>query len=585
MPRALIARALSGRMGLFLVGLLMFGVYLGLGWFLMKPQIIWAPDEGAKWLQMYHLRWEDGLKVDIRYQGLALDSNFSFAPSDAPRGLLGLQNGRLFFRRLPLFPAISKIFYMWIGHRGLIILPALGGALMGVATLQLAGPQDRRIAMWLLVAIASPVLIYALLFWEHTLASGLALVAAWLVVRGARDPAPSPRSVIQKWLGAGLLLAISIALRLEVAIFAGALLAACWLLIPNQRRGIYLTGIVLVIGLMVQAVVNNNLFGQAIPDDAVYQFHPFKYLSQAGWGVVRDLLIGPHSDEAIDPGATGTLWALTAVAALIFGLFRHGSSLVRYLWLLIMGLYILLAASFLFTGTPYRSAHGLLFSTPWVLLGYCRVRELWVTEKQTVRIVVLTTVLGSIGYVVSVVFLRAASPHGGLEWGNRFFLTFMPLLAIMAAWKAPGSLRQSGYTHLLIALLMLLGLGFQIRGIRSIYNDKILGEALVQELNEARETGYHLSSELWWLPYSANSIYAEEAIYIYQDANDSLWLQLVNSEAIARLAIVTLNKNWLEHVLSIQSDFPFRLDQARRLDNIWVLYLSKPTPPGPSSAQ
>ena len=573
---SLIIDAMSGRMGTFVVGLFLFCIYLGLGWFIMKPEIMWSPDEGAKWLQMHYLRWEDGLKIDIRYEGIELDPTLRFVPSETSKGLLKLQNGQMFFRRLPLFPALSKVFYSWLGHRGLVFLPAFGGALICSATLQLLNRKDRRPAMWVLAAFASPIFIYALLFWEHTLAGGLALVAAWLVLRDGSATGLSPRPVPMKWVGAGLLFGISTALRLEVIIFAGAFLVAAWLILPKQRRGIVFAGIILVLGLFIQAIVMKNLFGQPTPDNAAFLFYPLTYLSTAKWGALRDLLIGPASDEAIDPGMIGSMWAVIAVVAFLLSIARQTSRFIRNLWLASMVVYILLAASFLFTATPYRSTHGLLFTTPWLLLGYCRAQEIWSTESKKARIVILTASLGLVGYIGGAVFLRASSPHGGLEWGSRFFLTFFPLIAIMAGWKAAGSLRQRQHTHLILAALMFLGLGFQIRGLMSINKDKSLGQDLIQELSEAREMGYLLSSDLWWLPFNSTSIYAEEAIYIFQDEErEAAWLDLLISEQVSDVAVVTLNKDWLEHALITRPGFPFRLDQTRQIDNLWVLYLSK----------
>ena len=573
---SLIKNALSGRMGTFLVGLFVFGIYLSLGWFFMEPQVLWSPDEGAKWLQMQNLRWDDGLKLDIRYAGLEFDPNLRFVPDETSKGLLRLQDEQMFFRRLPLFPIISKIFHIWLGDRGLVILPAIGGSLMCMATIQLVDRSKRRVAMWILVAFASPVFIYALLFWEHTLASGLALLAAWLAFWNGTQSRLSFSSPVLKWIIVGLLMSISNVLRLEVAIFAGAFFTASFLLIPKQRRYIFFAGFILPIGLLVQAFVHNHLFGQAIPDNAAYLFYPFSYISRAGWGSVRDLLIGPFTDEAIDPGWLGTLWAATAIAILILSVARQAYPLFYKLWLVLMLIYILTAASFLFSSTPYRSAHGLLFTTPWVLFGYCRAWELWASKRIKARVVVLTAVFGLMGYIVGILFLRASSPHGGLEWGGRFFLTFFPLTAIMAGWGVADSGKHKLNTNFILAALIFLGLGFQIRGLLTIDNDKRLSQALVSELREAKETGYMLSSDLWWVPFNASSVYAEEAIFVFQEPErEAEWLDLVISTPVNQFAIVTLNQDWLDHALSRRPDFPFHLDQARQLDNLWVFYISR----------
>jgi hypothetical protein len=158
-------------------GLLALVVYLSLAWFILPPHAFWSPDEGAKLLQLQHLRLENGrLAYDIEYTGRQLDPELQFASM----GLLEINDKRLYLQRFPIFPWLTQPFFRWLGFPGLYVIPAIGGAVITVLTLQLLPPRGRRLALGVLVAFASPVLIYASIFWEHTLATGLCLAAAWL---------------------------------------------------------------------------------------------------------------------------------------------------------------------------------------------------------------------------------------------------------------------------------------------------------------------------------------------------------------------------------------------------------------------
>ncbi|MBK7916666.1 MAG: hypothetical protein IPJ94_10485 [Chloroflexi bacterium] len=174
---------------------------------------------------MQNLRREGGqVQFDIVYGGLAYDPQYHFVPAGVSRGLFSIEDGLLHFKRLPLFPLLERPFFMLAGWYGLYLLPALAGALISGLTWLLAPTKRSGLVSWLFVALASPVWIYASLFWEHTLASFLVLAGCWLVLRqhGAEGTTVSGTATLSWQTGAlaGLLMAAGAFLRLEVGIFA-----------------------------------------------------------------------------------------------------------------------------------------------------------------------------------------------------------------------------------------------------------------------------------------------------------------------------------------------------------------------------
>src|SRR5689334_10279103 len=111
-------------------GGLLFVVYLVVALFVLRPDVVWSPDEGAKLLQLKNLQFEAGhLRLDIEYPGRELDPNLAFALAGSSNDLLSVQDHALYFRRIPLFTLAVLPLYTWLGVPGLYVLPALGGAL------------------------------------------------------------------------------------------------------------------------------------------------------------------------------------------------------------------------------------------------------------------------------------------------------------------------------------------------------------------------------------------------------------------------------------------------------------------------
>jgi hypothetical protein len=531
--------------GYFLAkGLLALALYLGIAWFVLLPQAFWSPDEGAKLLQVQNLRLQNGrLVYGIEYTGRELDPDLQFASG----GLLFAHQNLLYLERFPLFPLLTLPFFSWFGFQGLYLIPALGGAVIGILTLHLLPGPDRRLAMWVLIAFGSPVLIYAVMFWEHTLVTGMGLGALWLGFQIGPAGWPAPPRQIVGWVIIGLILGLSVYIRTETILFAIAWLGAYMLLAPQGRWGVTWAGISLGVMLVLYVPLHRAMFGETekiLHSSFLYGFHPLSYLNRAGWQVIPDFLIGAAEDEAIAPGWLGWVWAISALVALGCSFFTN-SRLARTVMLLALGLTAAVGAIFLFTGTLYRSAHGLLFSTPWAALGLCRAREVWRQGDWRMRVMVLSTLFGLVGYLVLLVIIRAPSfgPHGALEWGARYVLTFYPLLAIMAAWKLRPKWRDLS-SLVIVGALLFLGIGFQIRGIWTIRRDKQINFALNQMMAATPDS--YIISDLWWLPLNAAPLYKEKTIFFAPPEKMAAWVDRAAAAKIRQFSLVTLNPSLLE---------------------------------------
>lgn len=530
---------------LFLTALM---IYLGIAWCFIFANAPWSPDEGAKYLQLTSLRLEGGkLALDIPYGGLGLDPSLEFALSEHPKDLLRVVGNQLTFERLPIFPLAVWPFYRMLGAHGLSFLPAVFGAYCGILTLLLLESSYRRLSMWAAVALGSPIVIYSTLFWEHTFATVMALGGAWLILRDLRDSARSTTARAARWILGGCALGAAAYIRLETLLFSGALLVGCWLLIPQRRSSVLLAGLVLIVTLLPYRSAHRAWFhGQPLPNNARYLNLPLAYLRTFQWRAIPDLLIGPPEEGGIEPGWQGTLWSLAALAAVALSTPLTPTRTARILQQGGLLVCAMMAGYFLFTPTPYRAAHGLLFTTPWALLGYTRSSEIWARGEPYLRVIVFTVLLGLGGYAVIILGVRASSPHGGLEWGARFFLTFYALLALIAAWDWK---HKPWVERMLMIVLILLGIAFQMRGLLSIRNDREINAALDQAILELPED--HILTDLWWLTLNAAPIYQEKEIYTIKSPSEGgKWISLANKQGMRSFSLVTLDHALPAHINS-----------------------------------
>ncbi len=557
-----------------LSGIVALLVYAATAWFLLSPHAVWSPDEGAKLIQIQSLSVQDGrLSYDIPYPGRALDPGLRFAETDSTLRVLRARDNKLYLQRLPLFPLLVLPAWTWFGTPGTYILPALGGALSGTLTLYLMPRERRRILTWALVAFGSPLFIYSTIFWEHTLATSLGLIAACVVVRITCNDRAAKRHQALAWAGVGVSLGLSVYIRLEMAIFALALLLTTGFVARDSWEGLAWAGSALLLVLLPYVPLHQALFEQPVGDNALYLFYPLRYLADAGWNAAPALLVGPSADEAIDAGWRGVLWTVSAAIALM-GSFIPSRSHWRKLHWIGLGLTTLVGSTFLFAPTHYRSAHGLLFTTPWALLGLCRAFEIWRQGHRRARIIALTTVLGLIGYAIGLIGLRGSKPHGGLEWGARFAMTFYPLLALSALWVRGEQGNRLGVAKtLIVGTLVMLGFGFQVRGIKTIARDKRVNATFNQTIAELPEP--RVVSDLWWLRLNAAPIYPEKQFFI-TDTSEELaeWLDFATLHQVERFALVTLDEALLREAKQLRKGYQLSITEAQRVGNLWVFQLA-----------
>ncbi len=148
------------------------------------------------------------------------------------------------------------------GYRAALLVPMLGSVLAALAARALARrlrPGDERtgwLAFWL-VGLASPLAVYALDFWEHSL--GVALMG-WGVV--LLYDVTEGRAGWRAGVAAGVLFGAAATMRTEALIYGAVATAVTCTVLLARRRNVWpsvAVGLAVVAGLALPLVANNAL--------------------------------------------------------------------------------------------------------------------------------------------------------------------------------------------------------------------------------------------------------------------------------------------------------------------------------------
>jgi hypothetical protein len=240
---------------------LLLAVYVALS-FANDPQGYLGTDTGGKVATLRAMEHRSGIRPDVGYWAARWDPQGRFHP-------LSLTTRRgdqwLTVTTLPVLELALPL-YRAGGYRLILLLPMVGAVAAAAAARALAGrfgaSEAWAAAAFWLAGLASPVAIYALDFWEHSI--GLALVAWALVVlvdivSGRRQPA---------WgVGAGVLLGAAATLRTEAYVYfaiAAAVSGVALLWRVRRLAPPLVLAITLIVGCGVPLAANAGLEQAAV---------------------------------------------------------------------------------------------------------------------------------------------------------------------------------------------------------------------------------------------------------------------------------------------------------------------------------
>ena len=409
---------------------------------IMPKGAFWSPDEGAKFIQMHSIGWQDGIRYGVAYGGRGVDPRLDFYPSHCRFEDLypvPLEDGHVKFHWPLWFPLVSRGLASLFGLTGLYIIPLLSGWMIAVIAGYLMSKWRPELVPAAIVAVGlgTPIAFFSLTFWEHTLATLLGLLALALVA------APDPPHRASRWLVLPLLIGAA-ALRIEMALFAIAV-GCTWIATdgfaasgapasrsPLNRQRLTTAGLLAAGGAVLLA-----LSWMALPERHRWMLTTFADHLRAA--VVKLPYLAETLVEIVidNPGNQAPViaqsWRYLALAACF------AVACAAMLWsrrsealLLLAGLAVLFEFSAYLVVRPeaYLCLHGFLPIAPLTILALYGLAPAWQARERGARaLVVAAGVYAVLVCGVTVVFLvtdRGVVPTG-LEWGNRYLLTLYPL--------------------------------------------------------------------------------------------------------------------------------------------------------------
>lgn len=482
--------ALPRRPLLFLaaIGLLYFSLVA----YLSRYHAVWSPDSGARAAMIRN--WvEHGNLCYLHYDSAAVDPQAELHPLGdyalaLPRGFTTIYS--------PFFPLLAGIGYRASGAVGLAF-PALCG---GLGTLLCSYLTARRLGLrsrrWLLLALAlaTPLVLYSVVFWDHTLHMALVAGVGYCLVRGNETRSGG-------WIvGAGVLLGIGLWFQELFVVLLAALVITAPLRLERAKTRSTILCLLAGFGLPAGAwaFVNHSLYGvlggphTLGPNLILKHFTLAQLLDPGAFGVRARLeLVGDSSGALV----TAAFAIVVVVYALTGRTWRP--SVGRRAG--VLGLAGVLAGLLMLRA---GWSHGLLETTPLLIPALVPPAEVPRTGSPASEAAerwwgwMYATVL-VFGFLV---VLNPIVP--GMDWGSRFLLTVLPLLALLSAhqlervWLATPQPRRLAW-RVVGAVLLVNSLASQLRGWQAIVADLAFSRHTAQVVRALpTET---LVSDVWWL--------------------------------------------------------------------------------------
>ena len=386
--------------------------------FVNDPRGYLGTDTGGKIATLRAMEKHGGLNPDVGYWAERWDPQGRFHPLYYTSHLGGK------WVNVTTLPAVFAAYPLFrvAGYRGALVLPILGVVLAALAARTLArrlSGGDGSAAFWI-VGLASPLTIYALDFWEHSLGVGL---VAWGIVL-LFDVAFE----LKRWpwaLGAGLLFGAAATMRTEALVYGAVATAATAVYALWRRRRlmpVVFGGLAVVVGLAVPLAANVALERATIGTSLRAERAAGTVASAGSSGAQSRIDEAALTGLAIDPTFSLAEYLLGVALLGLLLLVARRSERSRNEWRVVR-----LAAAGVAALYVIRFAGGLGFvpgliaATPLAAFGLA-----WAWKDERSRLLALIA-LAALPLVWAVQYTGGAGP----QWAGRYILHSGLLLGII----------------------------------------------------------------------------------------------------------------------------------------------------------
>jgi hypothetical protein len=535
--------------------LVLLAVYATITLAFNDPRGTLGTDTGGKLATLHVMDREGSLVPEIGYWATAADPKGDVHPIFYTFQVDGKWVN---VTTLPMVYAAYPLFELG-GDRAVLLIPMLGSVLCALAARALArrlGPGTGWTAFWVM-GLLSPVAIYALDFWEHSV--GLALML-WGVYWLLRAGAPSAR--VRTAAIAGALFGAAACMRTEALVYlvvcAGVMLLA-WLWRTRSLRTTIARGVAVLAGAAVPLLLNDALERLVLG------------------GTIR---AGRAADTAADAGVSATVRVQEAFTTFLgMNRFSHTADYVFGALIVVcvaLGVRSLLragddripvgasaalaAALFLYLvgfSSGLGFVPGLLTASPFAAVG------LFVGWRADVRIITVMALVA-----LPVVWVFQYSGGAGPQWGARYTLLSGALLLVAAAVVLDR--HRSALVAACVVAALVTGFGLTWLSVRSTWAAHGI-EQLVDRHDQAvisgeahvlREGGAFYDPAKHWLT-ATDDEERSRAVDIVRDAGDSEFAYVVSDGVDIPRTLGGYRRTGVQRISFLRSDIHLKVATFR----------------------
>ena len=433
-------------------GQLAIGLCLVLAYFLVSlaasPEAHWLTDVGGKTATVEAMVERGDWSTDIGYWAESADPDGAMHPF---RHTQQMANGWWVNTTSVLMVFAARPLWQLGGPQLALVLPMLGAA----ATALAAGAMERRMVggsglrSTVVVGLATPVALYALDFWEHSIALAC-MVGAINLVLGVLDPdsdASEPRR-LQALAACGVLFGLASVMRQEAMVYgfvAGLTMVGATL---RLRPSLSLLRAPAMAGSTVVVLALNEVFERWYYGGSLRAARSGSAATQVGSSLIPRLEAAIVTAAAPLPEFTPTNYLFAAALIGLIGWFT--ASAMSGAALRIPGAALLAAVLFLvlrFAALGPTFVPGLVASTPLVVAGV-------VVGFRTRRTIPLVLALVPLPLIFATQYLGGILP----QWGGRYLLLTGTILTAVACAELP-RVNRDAFAALALGGLCVTGLG------------------------------------------------------------------------------------------------------------------------------
>ena len=414
-----------------------------------------------------------------------------------------------------LFPILSAPFVALFGLHGALVLPIIAFISLFPALNVVRRSRLDSVSPWLLaiVILTSPLVFYALEFWEHLPAVAL-LTICMAIATPTRDvPVGSIAAV-----GAGVAAGVAILLRPEAVWFVVAL---GWLGMPRSVSLRLAGGVAGVLALFAAWNV----------------FHGNSFM---GTHATANLTALVYENWLSTVAERALLWlvpqqAIVGAAALLLGV-AYVLSARRSQWSLVIG-----ASAVLLVGLAAvsRELSREQILSAWPLGALALIPTAGRAAMRQLRSITALTV---------VAILVTATNDGGAQWGPRYLLVAMPSWLLLVAANLGNMTTGEGTARRInvvaIALLLCGSLMITRHAYRDLRGTKRIYSELVARIDDGRRGARYVQTDVWWVDQVAASLYGDVTFLSTRD------------QGAARLTLRTLQEAGIDEVAVVAATAP-----------------------------